>query len=710
MKPLPASLAILALLCAAAPAFTQPEFNVVSLDGSAKVQHVSKKKWEKLTVDSRLRDNDMVETYFQTRLVVQFGSGNAVVLGPNSKVLFNVRDRKSDNGAVLSEVNLTLFGGGCFVKAVSNCRVSVFTSDAVGETQGGSFSAVVDPKTGETGFKSLAGSMKTRNISQKEETTLASGQTTSIFPGREPLAPYAVTVREIVELKQIFGDDRIDRELGAAGVRPAEEEAGVGPATAGAPQQYGGAGGMGYKREFSENRLWASIMTDRDKEELSFAPFLPPDVSTERKIVVQETNDLAMAGGRLFQSYSFIPSYSSGMFGAGLRLPIAANYTGRPFFYDTKSLSGYLDLVDHITIGPFSDSNFVKFGPVRNYTLGDGLLVDGYNNCNPYSIFHPLGLIAQGQLGDFGLKAFLGDVAAPSPGGAYLSFEPEMFHLGAGFFFDRNMEYVESADSTGFRFVNLPRAGSATVRLDPSAAAYMYQVDFNAAAISTYDQVLAFGMAFAQKLVPNRTDGFLLRVPTVEARMNSMCFKLNLTIQQGRIVEGQFNSSYMANREMLFDTAAAQDTLVTQNSVLNTRRLGTKLELFYGMNPLRGLSFSLMYKQNIFENCALLLDTNYADPDLSFGLSVSVNDSLWRPIRYGAAYVEETHGGLYPRGAVIPSWGLHAGLDIVTNPIIFGVGLCGGMSWYLLDMNSNNRIDPGDNVVEFYLGLRYGFL
>ncbi|HMD68106.1 MAG TPA: hypothetical protein VKF42_04440, partial [Chitinivibrionales bacterium] len=417
MKPLLASLAIPALLCAAAPAFALPEFDVVSLDGSARVQHVSKKKWEKITVGSRLRDNDMVETYFQTRLVVEFGSGNSAVLGQNSKVLFNVRDRKSDNGALLTEVNLTLFGGGCFVKAVSNCRVSVFTSDAVGETQGGSFSTAVDPKTGETGFTSLGGSMKTRNISQKEETALLSGQTTSIFPGREPLAPFTVTVREIVELKQIFGDDRIEHELGAAGVRPAEEKA------AGAPQQYGGAGGMGYKREFSENRLWASILTDREKEELSFAPFLPPDVSTERKIVVQEINDLALAGGRLFQSYSLVPSYSSSMFGAGLRLPIAANYTGRPYFYDTKSLSGYLDLVDHVTIGPFFDSNFVKFGPVQNYTLGDGLLVDGYNNCNPYSIFHPLGLTAQGQLGDFGVKAFLGDVIALSPGGVYLSFE-----------------------------------------------------------------------------------------------------------------------------------------------------------------------------------------------------------------------------------------------------------------------------------------------
>jgi hypothetical protein len=41
---------------------------------------------------------------------------------------------------------------------------------------------------------------------------------------------------------------------------------------------------------------------------------------------------------------------------------------------------------------------------------------------------------------------------------------------------------------------------------------------------------------------------------------------------------------------------------------------------------------------------------------------------------------------------------------------LFGVGLSAGVSWYYLDMNADNKIDAQDNVIEFSLGLRYGFL
>jgi|WetSurMetagenome_2_1015567.scaffolds.fasta_scaffold02058_2 hypothetical protein len=702
MKHLLALFALPAFLYAAAPAATRQAIGVATLDGSARVQHISKKNWVGIAAGARLGDNDMVETYFQSRLGLRFGSGNSAVLGPNARALFNIRNREDDNGAPILEMNITLFSGSCLVKAALGCRISVFTPDAGAETRSGAFSATVDAKTGESGIQTLGGSAKVRNISRKEEVVLLPGQTTMVFPGKEPSVPSAVTARRVNELARLFGEERVATELGAAGVRPVQEKNAVIAPSPG--------GTEGYRQQFGENRIWGSILTDRGKEELAFSPFVAPDVSSEHMVVVQESNDLALAGGRMFQSFSLVPSYSSPFFGAGLRISLAANHTGVMGMYGVHSLAGYLDFIDHVTVGPFFDSTFVKLGPVENYTLGDGLVVDGYRNYNPYSLFHPLGLTGQVQAGDVDVKAFVGDIAALSPGGAYVSYRPERFHLGAGFFFDRDMEYVEKADQAGFRFVNIPRAGAGTVRLDPSSKAYVYQADFSGAAISTWDLYLAFGMAFAQKIASNRTDGFLLRVPSVDARWNAVCLKLNLTIESGRIVEGEFDRNYMGNRERLINTAAIPDTLVTPNSVLNTGRLGTKLELFYGMNPVQGLSFSLGYKQNIFDNRVFLTDTAYHDPDLSLGLNLSINDSLWRAIRYGTLYVEEVHGGLFPKGTVFPAWGLRAGFDVITSPIIFGVGLCGGLSWYYLDMNANDRIDSGDGVLEFYLGLRYGFL
>ncbi len=704
------------LLCCAISAYPQAAFDVISLDGSAKVQRSTKKEFEKVSLGSQIHDNDIVETYFQAKLVMQFGKGNVAILGSNSKALVNIREQKADNGSVSWEVNLTLFGGGCFVKAISNCKISVYTSNGVGETDNGSFSTVVEPKTGETGFQNLGGTIQTRNIAQKEGSVLSSGQTTMIFPGKEPTAPLYITVRHVTVLKHFFGDDYIDAELGAAGIKPTEET-GIGGGQTSAEskgsQMYNGTGGQaGYKPRFNEDKIWGSIIADQKKSERVYEPMPAPDVSKEHAIVIQEINLFAMANGKMFPSFALVPSYSSKAFSAGLRIPFTANWTGALSLYDFSSPAGFLDIIDHVTIGPFFDSTFIKLGPLRNFTIGGGLVVDEYDNYNPYLIFHPLGVLVQTQLGDLNVKGFAGDLTSFSPGGIYLCFDPGTIRIGAGYFFDGNINYLKTADSagTGFRFVKLPRPDSSPVLMDSAATSNVYQVDITAEIFSTSDYLINLGAGFAQKLAATHTDGFVLRAPDLEIRWNAMRLDANITTEAGRLIEGQFNSFYMSNRARIIDTAAIRDTLITQNSILSPRRMGSKIELTFDVNPLKGMLLGFTYRQNIFENYPMLFDSNYTDPDLAFGVFFSVNDNLVKPLKYASVRLEETHGGMYPRNTVFPSWGFHAGVEAMTNPILLGLGLCGGFSWYYLDMNSNGQLDAADNVLEFYVGLRYGFL
>jgi hypothetical protein len=534
------------------------------------------------------------------------------------------------------------------------------------------------------------------------------------LPGKEPTAPLYITMRHVTVLKHFFGDDYIDAELSAAGIKPTEEKAGGGQAgsQAAQSQQYTGFGAMGgYKKEFSENKLWASILSDRAKDALSFSPSGPPDVSADHRIVVQELNSFAMARGGVFPAFSLVPSFSSKVFSAGLRIPFAANYTGKIGLYDFGGMPGFLDLIDHVTIGPFFDSTFVKLGPINDYSIGGGIVVDGYNNYNPYVIFHPLGVSAQVQIGDFSARGFLGDLTSFSPGGLYVAFDPTSYHLGVGIFFDGNQNYLKGIDSAGFRFDTLRLADSLTDTLPSAMSATIYQIDVSTDLFTTYDLHLSIGAGFAQKLAGSGSDGFVLRVPIVGAQWSNFSLGTNITTEGGRLVEGEFNSFYMSNRaRVVLDSGSLRDTLMSQNSILGSNRLCSKLELFFGVAPLRGLSLSLEYKQNLFSKYSIVTDTNYSDPDLTIGFSLIANDSMFRPLRYGKVYLEETHGGLYPHNTVFPSWGFKAGIDVVTNPIILGVGLSAGFSWYYLDMNSNNKIDAADNVVEFYLGLRYGFL
>lgn len=708
MKSSLAMLAAFAVFIPLVNANSQAAVDVISIDGSAKVQHVGKKDWETVSPGSKLRDNDIVETYFQARMVMQFGRGNTVILGSDSKALVNIREQRNDSGIPILNVNLTLFSGGCVAKAILNSRISVYTSDAVGETDKGSFSTVVEPKTGETRFQSLGGSIKARNIAQKENSTLSSGQTTMIFPDKEPTAPLYITVRHVAELKSLFGNDYIESELGAAHIRPTEENAGATGETRSIKPAEAGT----YKRQFSANRIWGAVLSDRETFGLQYDPISTPDVTQEHKIVLEENNAVASAEGRLFPSFALVPSYSSPMFGAGLRIPFAANYTRQIRMYDFGSVPGYLDLIDHVRIGPFFDSTFVTLGPIDNYTIGDGIVVDGYNNRNPYSVFHPLGLVAQAQVGSWSLQGFIGDISSLSPGGIHVLFDPGVCRFGAGYFFDADQNYLKGMDSASFRFVKIPKADSNTVELDSAMSAFIYDLDFAADVVSTYAGRITLSAGFAQKIAGLRTDGFVIKAPTIEARWSSLCAKAGISTESGRLIASQFYSSYASTRvEMMKDTGASSDTLLfTQNTILSSRRFCSKLELFFGMNPVRGAALAFSYKQNLYDTYPIAIDSNYSGPDLTIGLSCTINDSLWRPIKYGTMYLEETHGGLYPRTTVFPSWGFRAGADVVTNPILFGVGFSAGFSWSYLDMKFNNVIDPSDKVAEFHLGLRYGFL
>jgi hypothetical protein len=703
----------LAVLFIAADAFSQVVFDVISLDGSAKVQRVSKKDWEKLTIGSQVRDNDIVETFFQTKLVMQFGRGNVAILGSNSKALVNIREQQTESGETGLEVNLTLFAGGCFVKAIANCHISVYTSNAVGETDNGSFSTVVESKTGETGFQTLGGSMKTRNIAQKEGIRLSSGQTTMIFPGKEPTAPLYITVRHVSVLKHFFGEDYIESELGAAGIKPTEEKASGAASLSQSmeAQQYGKAADQGmYKMLFSLNKIWGAILTDREKYGIHYSAFCKPDVYNERTFVVEESNVFSLARGGMFPQFIISPSYSSRFISAGLRVPISANHTNKISLYDFSSVAGYLDLIDHVNVGPFGDSTFLKIGSVQDYTVGHGTVVDHYNSYNPYSLFHPLGLLAQVRLGDFGMHGFIADMSSFSLGGVHLQYEPSLYHFGAGYFYDANQYYQGISDSAGYRLVNVMRVDTNTIVLDSAMHAHIYQLDFGADVVANFDLRVNFAAEFAQKLVKFHNDGFVFKGPIVSVFWQNMLISGDFIAESGRLVAGQFHSFYMSNRARVIDTMRLHDTLITQNTMLSPHKRSGKIELFFGMNPYKGIALDAWYKQNIYDNSALVRDSGYTSGDFDIGLSFSVNDSLWQPIKYGTVYFQQTHGGLYPPRTMFPSWGFRTGFDVVTNPILFGVGFAAGFSLYYLDMNSNNAIDPIDNVMEFYLGLRYDFL
>jgi hypothetical protein len=686
-------------------------FEVIAIDGSAKAQRVQKKDWDKLVIGSQLHDNDIVESFFQTKCVLRFGKGNIVIIGSNSKVLLNIRERESAPGTIFSEVNLTLFAGACFVKAIAQTHIGVYTSNAMGETENGSFSTVVENRTGETGFQTLGGKVKTRNIAQKEGIDLISGQTTMVLPSKEPTAPLYITYKHVSVLKHFFGDEYIQSELDAAGIKPTEDRTSrsstlLSDALMNSP--YGNEQEMSnYKMPFSLNKIYGLILDDRKKNTHVFNPIVKPDTRCNLGKNLEQRTNLTLAGGKAFPVIKLIPSYSSAAFDAGLRLSVASNYTGNLGMYGFSSFSGILDNIDHISWTPPGAPFLLTLGTQTDLTIGSGNVVNGFCNTDPYALFQPLGFYGEYGKNDFGAQVYIADISRFSIGGVYCEYRPTTYCFGAGYFFDaQQFQKVSPTANSRYKI----RPDSVTVTLDSSSInAHIYELNFSYYPVFHDDFQIEILADFAQKFKSNSTDGFVLNVPTMKVVWEKIQFKAGFTTEAGRLINGQFNSYYMANRWRVGKTPGG-DTLSTLNTMLSDKRSSVGVHLDFSGTLYKGTEIAFFLRQNIREQHTFSMDTVASSPGTDLGLSLRVNEQLLKYIRYGEFFVRQEHSGLYPpHSSLFSSWEFSLGVSVLTLPLYAGIALDTDFSLGFLDLNFDNRVGSEDALVGFSIGFSRGF-
>jgi hypothetical protein len=697
--------------------FSQSSFEVISIEGSAKVQHSQKRTWDNIGVGTKILDNDMVETFFQTKLIMRFGINNIVILGSNSKALMNIV-QKDSAGQSKVNVNLTLFGGGIFAKAISDCHVSIYTANAVGVMDSGSVSTVAESKTGETGFQVLGGSIDVRNIAQQKSRELRSGLTTMILPNKEPTAPLYITFRHVAVLKHFFGDDYISSELDASGIKPTEEGGAANRfllsqnLKASAAQADEGM----HKTLFSINKIYGSIIDDESSHSAKFTP-VKKSFDDENTGVLDFTSDFAIGAGTMKPGFYLVPSVHFSKFDAALRFSLVQNALSQMSAGFT-SAGGWLDKIERISFTP-SESTGVYLGELSDYTLGHGLVVNNFCNKGINDLYHPLGLNTKVKIIDnILINAFLSDLSQPVLGGLYFKFSPSLYEFGAGYYFDFNQ--YSTFENERNRFVSFSTTDS-IFKASPSNL-QIYEFDFGVNIVSSYDMDMNLYFEFAQKLF-NGGDGFVLRMPTFQVDMEKTCFGGGLVFESGRLPISQFSPFYLSNRQRIIrnnDQTESIDTLLTQNTILSKKRQAAGISIFYKTNPWKGSAIDFSLQQNIKERNSFVVfrqdstDTSRdaSIPDFSFNLKFSADEKLLHFMKFADIYIRQTHGALYPsQGTYFNSWGFESGFDAVTMPFFLNMAFTAGGKFYYFDNGlQNNTIDSGDMIFEFYAGLRWGFL
>lgn len=697
----------------------QTSFDVMSITGTAKVQRSDKKTWEKISAGTRIFDNDLVETFFQTKLILTFGQNSMVILGSNSKALLNISKRSAQDS--LSIVNLTLFGGGIFTKDIGKTHVSIYTANAVGEMDSGSVSTVADVTSGETGFQSLGGHIYVRNIAQQKGIDLHAGMTTMILPNKEPADPLYITHRHFAVLKHFFGDEYIESQMKESGIEPTDEKGSgtryplsqhlVSDANKNADQ------GM-YKSRFNPDRIYGIILEDRKKDTKFYTPIRKPSYAADNRITLNLATDFGFYDEKSKPSYTISPGINFKLLSAALRFTIAEDFNDE-IKYGFDSPSGLLDKIDHIKIG--RDSTYLYAGSLTDYTLGYGLVVNNFTNDDPREIFHPLGVKGQLQFLDMSLRAFLSDVLNPRIGGVYFSMEPSQYNLGLGYYFDFD-QYTGSSELVNPRYFDLPEAKSPVPDPDKDISnAHIYEINFASDLINHHTLRIRLAFELAQKLLDGN-DGLLVRFPSVNFDFNHVGAGLSFITESGRLISNQFGSQYLLNRYRLGSNLSGDgDTLVTQNNYLSKERLTFGMQLFLRANPIKGLDFDFNFKQDVFgrDQIRLIQTDSTGDSsmdvsgDFSYRLVCRFNNELIPFIKYGELYIQQFHGMIFPfAGGYGTSWGFEYGGHLMTKQLFLNTAIVIGAKSLYIDNAKylNNKVDLDDRLFEVYGGLQIGFL
>lgn len=707
--------ALTAIVVTYQSATAQNSFSILTIDGTARVQRANKRTWETLEQGAELSNNDLVETFFQTKLNLKFGANNMVIVGSNSKVLLNITE-KNDNNRELSDVSLTLFGGGVFSKAITDCRITIYTANAMGVMDSGAVTTVAEGKTGETGFQSLGGLINVRNIAQQKGIELRSGLTTMIQPNKEPTAPLFITHRHVAVLKHYFGDAYITAELDASGIKPTDERMDNRSSFSTQADRASGTDEGMYRPLFNLNKIYGSILEDQAASHTFYSPITEPvGLTGERGAMLSLHNDIGiLSGGTVLPSVRPAFYWKAGIMDAGIRLSFV-NIGSNRFNSGFTSLAGALDKIDHLTLGSATGRWSFHAGELRDITFGYGLIVDDFTNTGLNNDFHSLGVHAHMRISDEAtIRVFTSDVSAPYVTAAYMELNPSTYCFGFGYAADFN-QYANHIDNQDMRYMLIPRSDTLYPDIsEKRSPVHCYMVDFTADIADYYDLRLRVTAEFAQKIFDGR-GGYVIRIPSFHCDLKKTSFGLGFIMESGRLLSHQFNSSYMDNRYRIKSDIQNEymDSVVTLNNRLSRDRRTYGFSLFYRMNPVRGADIDFSWQQHVFGNSAIidiLPDTTLSRPvtmDFSFKLRAAVNDTLIRFIKHAQISLEQAHGRLFPADALpFLSWTFIGGYDLTTIPLFSNIALETGGRFFYFD--SGKKRDDTVTGQKFVFEARIG--
>jgi hypothetical protein len=183
----------------------------------------------------------------------------------------------------------------------------------------------------------------------------------------------------------------------------------------------------------------------------------------------------------------------------------------------------------------------------------------------------------------------------------------------------------------------------------------------------------------------------------------------SFVIQQGRLLSNLFNSRYHSNRYRVKNGESSffPDTIITLTNGFSRNRYALGFELFFKINPHKGVDVQFEWQQDISNRHSILLPADTikgrdAPGDFSLKLSGRINEKLVKYLRYGELFFVQNHGTILPySGTIFRSWDFESGLYALSKPLFLNLAFELGASFFYFDQGS--RLDNEVTVQILFL-------
>jgi hypothetical protein len=708
---------------------------VENITGNLRIQKEGSKKWIKVKRRTRISDNDILKTTFQSTVDLSVNEKNYIFLGANTRLLINLIETKAGSDTAI--INLTVFEGAVFVKLKDKnlfCNLFSFSSSGVcrGVCHAG---MVVDEQNDKTDVQVFEGEIKVQNIILKGERVYKKGLFAVIASSEEPSSPEPISNDQITILARYYGTEFVDRETEDAGITPVssvsaaaaarlkgEEAMVVDPEKGKSMEQ-----SLTEERQRRADRQFSmSTVIERLEEfdKKNMVMLKEPgliDKLGEFNRVVDFKSKMIFSAEHTFLDFYVQPTLRYKNFDISLNLPFVS-------YLDDGNKKMGLDIsgdpaaiLDKLNYAQFkAGDHIIYIGGIENLTMGNGLVVNKFSNSYYSDYLEAKGFYFKNNMWLMGFEGVVADLARNDVFMANLYLETDPHYVGLIYAGDLGQNHGYTKGDLAFRNKDdfTPSDLGSVQDVD------IYEVDIRAEVINRPPLKFIFYLSFAQMLSDYHNIGYGLTVPGILFSYKNWELLFEGLVTSGKFIPRYFDEFYMENRaRVMEDTGSGETSVVPLEDLLFNNNNAKGIMIGGRYNIWRDLTASAVWQGNLFglstqRKTKSLYYTAQQDierlstnGDMGIDIGLRMGEEVFSRLNLFSFYFRKSHGDYLP----VPNDPFEASANTIvggdlelkiTSTLMAGLAL----KRYFVDTDGSGYIeDAGEALTEIEVGVRKGF-